>query len=236
MPRNPFLMVALGIGLLAALVLFLNWLFPGALAQNDAAPSLVHQVLLLTFLISSVALSGRTNLKEGIRYALVWAAIGFALVLGYSMRHEFQGLGTRMMSALIPSLAVQMEPGMVAVAKSRNGHFMARAQVTGPELDSATVVFLVDTGATNVALTPGDARRIGVDPQLLRFDQIINTANGTNKAASVRLPRITIGDVEVRNIRASVVAGGLDVSLLGHSFLDGLSGYEVKDDHLILRQ
>ncbi len=234
--RNPFFLVALGIGLLVGLVLLLNALFPGALAQNDAGPSLAHKIGLLALLISSVLVGGRVNLSEALRYGMIWVAIGIVLVLGYSMRYDFQALGERLFGALVPSAAREIEPGAVALTRSANGHFMARATVTAPDFGDATVTFLVDTGASRVSLTGADARRLGLDLSRLSFDQMISTANGTNRAASVRLPRIAIGSVSVVDVRALVVLEGLDVSLLGNSFLDGLSAVEISGDRLILRR
>ncbi|MCG8440596.1 MAG: TIGR02281 family clan AA aspartic protease [Caulobacterales bacterium] len=115
------------------------------------------------------------------------------------------------------------------VATSDDGHFWARADVNG-----APVRFLVDTGATVVALTAADAARAGFPPEELAFDTRVRTAAGHANAASVTLKRIAIGPIEQRDVRAMVVRDGLDDSLLGMSFLGRLSRIEATPEGLTL--
>ena len=118
----------------------------------------------------------------------------------------------------------------LAVRAARNGHFIVEATVNGHEIR-----FLVDTGATDVALRREDARRLGFDPDLLRYDREYRTANGVTRAASVTLREVGIGQISMRDVAASVSEGELQISLLGMSFLSRLEGYEVRGDRLILR-
>ena len=112
-----------------------------------------------------------------------------------------------------------------------DGHFYASSLVNGRR-----VRFLVDTGATSVALTADDAIRVGFDVNDLLFNQPISTANGTNFAANVRVERLQIGDIELQNVSAMVVKSGLDQSLLGMSYLGELTSIETRGNSLILRQ
>ncbi len=231
-PIVAFGIAAAGIG---TLVLVLSLLFPGALSAQGGNPHFVFTISLLTLLISSALLSRRTgDLKEGLRNGLIWVVILAALVMAYSLKDEFEGLGKRMAGALMPSMAVQEAGGAVSLRRSDNGHFMARAEVTGPDLDTATVIFLVDTGASRVALPQADARRLGIDTGRLNYAMPINTANGMAMAAPVRLTRIVIGDVVVTDVPALVTQEGLSSPLLGMSFLDRLGSYGVEGDRLIL--
>ena len=95
---------------------------------------------------------------------------------------------------------------------------------------------MIDTGASDVALTRADARRLGIDLERLSFDVPYSTANGTSFGARVRLDRVRIGEVVVENVAGSVVSGELDRSLLGMSFLRRLSGFEFRGNELVLRQ
>lgn len=106
----------------------------------------------------------------------------------------------------------------------RAGHFVIDAEV-----DGAPIRFLLDTGATLVALTPEDARAAGVDPQALSYSLTMSTANGTARAAPVRLRSLRLGQLEVEDVRAVVMERPMTVSLLGMSFLDRLSGYSIRD-------
>ncbi|MCI4643566.1 MAG: TIGR02281 family clan AA aspartic protease [Hyphomonadaceae bacterium] len=112
-----------------------------------------------------------------------------------------------------------------------DGHYWASANV-----DGAHVRFMVDTGASTVALTYNDAQRIGLSPDELDYRWTIRTAGGEVKGASVLLNSIQIGRVEVENVEAMILRDGLNQSLLGMSFLSELESYEFRRGKLILRQ
>lgn len=112
-----------------------------------------------------------------------------------------------------------------------DGHFYANAIV-----NDNTARFLVDTGASSVALTYFDAQRLGLAPDTLDYTIKVSTAGGETQAAYVRLNRIRIGNVEVQNVDALVLREDLKNSLLGMSFLGELYSYEFRRRHLILRQ
>lgn len=119
----------------------------------------------------------------------------------------------------------------VSIPKSKaDGQFWTDARV-----NSGHVRFLVDTGASSVALTPEDARKAGIRLNNLTYDVRISTAGGENKAAYVTLKSISIGSVTVRNVRAIVVPEGLSTSLLGMTFLGELQKVEASPSALILR-
>ena len=123
-----------------------------------------------------------------------------------------------------------VRPGPGAVAKAADGHFWAEADVSAGEPDlqahSHKVRFLVDTGATAVALTPQDAARLGLRPQDLHYGQDVTTAGGSARAANVTLAAISIDGARLENVQALVVSDGLDVSLLGMSYLGRLTRFE----------
>jgi clan AA aspartic protease (TIGR02281 family) len=116
------------------------------------------------------------------------------------------------------------------VRAGSSGHFLIDAWVNGEP-----VTFLVDTGASDIVLTLDDARRIGLEPRALAFTQRFATANGEVRGAPVVLREIRVGQFRVFDVSASVNEAALEVSLLGMSFLEQLSGYEVRGDRLILR-
>ncbi len=117
------------------------------------------------------------------------------------------------------------------IDKAADGHFWAVAQVNGRPLR-----VLVDTGASEVALTRADARRLGVEVAGLDYDKPVMTADGRMQAARVRLARVTVGDAEVRDVDALVVRRGLNTSLLGMSYLGRLSGFAADREGLTLRR
>ena len=96
--------------------------------------------------------------------------------------------------------------------------------------------FLIDTGATSIALSHRDALSIGFTEGELNYSLIINTANGQARAAPVRLDSVAIGTVERRGLRATVAEPGrLDQSLLGMNFISSLTAFEMRRDEVILR-
>lgn len=118
------------------------------------------------------------------------------------------------------------------VNKKNDGHYWARLLIN----NKATVNFMVDTGASVVALTYADAQRLGLKPETLEYKWRINTAGGDTMGASVMLDSLKINQVHVRNVEAMVLKTDLDQSLLGMSFLSQLYAYEFRGDRLILRQ
>jgi aspartyl protease family protein len=119
------------------------------------------------------------------------------------------------------------KPGSGAVAKAADGHFWADADVGNQK-----VRFLVDTGATAVALTPEDAERLGIKPADLKYAHNVTTAGGSARAAAVTLASISINGARIENVQALVVSDGLDVSLLGMSYLGRLTRFEATRDTL----
>ena len=110
------------------------------------------------------------------------------------------------------------------------GHYFVDAEINGEGVN-----FLVDTGASVVALTRQDAERLGMDLDELKYTGRAKTANGIARVAPVMLSEIEIGENVVENVQAAVIDAPMDVSLLGMSFLKRLEGFEIKDNELIMR-
>lgn len=120
----------------------------------------------------------------------------------------------------------------VTVDADRTGHYRTEARI-----DGVGVPVLVDTGATLVALTEADARRLGLFLADADFKYQTATANGVAKVAITTLREVQVGGIRVNDVKASVHRGdGLSVSLLGMSFLGRLSKMEAADRRLVLRQ
>jgi aspartyl protease family protein len=120
-------------------------------------------------------------------------------------------------------------PGAAYVAKARDGHYWAWAQ-----MDGHPVRVLVDTGASTVALTPEDARRIGVSMDNLVYDHPVTTAAGVTQAAAVTLKQVSVASATVTSVKALIVPKGLSISLLGMSYLGRLDRFEATRGGMIL--
>jgi aspartyl protease family protein len=106
------------------------------------------------------------------------------------------------------------------------GHFHTSGSINGK-----TVQFLVDTGATTIALGRADAERIGLDWKRGRPGQS-QTANGMVQVHGVNLASVRIGDVEIANVAAVVVPMDMPMVLLGNSFLDR---FNLRRDNDVMR-
>jgi aspartyl protease family protein len=106
------------------------------------------------------------------------------------------------------------------------GHFLAEGSING-----RATRFMVDTGATMVALSAAEADRLGVDYKRSPAGYV-NTANGSTLAYHVMLDSVRIGDVQVYNVDAVVVQAPLDRVLLGNTFL---SHFQMTRDNDVMR-
>jgi aspartyl protease family protein len=113
------------------------------------------------------------------------------------------------------------------IARAADGHFYLDAQVNG-----AQIHFLVDTGASMVALTAADAQRAGI--ALPSERAVAEGAGGTVEIIPVTIDRIAAGPLEARNIDGAV-ARDLPISLLGQSFLSRVGTVQISGDRMTLR-
>ena len=128
-------------------------------------------------------------------------------------------------------IAKQKSGSVVSIPKNpRDGQFWASGRV-----NSGHVRFLVDTGASTVALTMQDAQKAGIKTRDLKFNVPISTAGGRNYAAFVKLDSVAIGGITLRDVDAMVVEKGLSVSLLGMTYLGQLQKVEASPNALLLR-
>ena len=216
--------------LVGALVAYLAYRFPEAVAGEGERAGLIHSLLLLAFLGGSVVLHWRARPGSALRSAAAWIAIGAVLFVGYSLRHEFLGLKDRLAAELLPHQCL-VGDAAISFRANAQGHFVVEADVDGTALR-----FLVDTGASDVSLSPADAERLGFDLAGLDYTRRYRTANGMIRGAPVRLARVAIGPIVLDDVRASVNEAAMKHSLLGMSFLERLSGYEVARETLTLRR
>jgi aspartyl protease family protein len=102
----------------------------------------------------------------------------------------------------------------VTLQSDRRGHFQD-ARVDGRAVD-----FMVDTGASVIALRESSAAKLGIHPSRRDYTAKASTANGVVAAAPVMLNRVEVNGITVRDVRAFVMPDeGLSTNLLGMSFL-----------------
>jgi len=132
----------------------------------------------------------------------------------------------------LPRPARRTAPSSMTLTADPGGHFFVDATINGNRIH-----MMVDTGASTVALSRDDARRIGIALQPGDFKGKVSTANGIVPVAPVMLKEVAIGEVAVADVPAVVFPDNrLQVGLLGMSFLSRLSHFEVAGGRLVLQR
>jgi aspartyl protease family protein len=103
------------------------------------------------------------------------------------------------------------------------------------EVDGAPVRFVVDTGASDIVLSPQDAARAGLLPPSTKYSRPSETANGVGYGAPMDVRSLEVGPIRLANVRVFVNQAPMSASLLGMTFLDRLDSFEVRGDQLFLR-
>ncbi len=117
----------------------------------------------------------------------------------------------------------------VTLERSSDKHFYAQANVNGHQ-----VRFLVDTGASETALTEEDARKVGIAVDADQYELLGQGASGMVRGQYIELKDIQLGDIRARNAKAVVVQGAT-VSLLGQPFLESIDEIVIRKDEMVLR-
>jgi aspartyl protease family protein len=120
----------------------------------------------------------------------------------------------------------------LSIARDARGHFQTEGRIDGQRIG-----FMVDTGASVIALNEKSAARFGLRPSRGDYNATVATANGTIKAARTRLAMVDIGGLIVRDVDAMVLPDeALSENLLGLSFLSKLKRFEYANGKLVLEQ
>jgi aspartyl protease family protein len=187
--------------------------------------------LIAVALLASLVHRYRGRIGAGLRDALLWVLIFGALVTAYAYRDQLEPVRQRVLSELIPGRIETPSPGVAEVARRLDGHFTINAMADGAKLS-----FMFDTGASTVVIRGEDAQKLGLDPDHLRYDTVVSTANGVTRAAQATIATMTVGTISVRNVRATIARPGtLQENLLGQSFLEKLASYSVENNRLVMR-
>ena len=120
--------------------------------------------------------------------------------------------------------------GEVTLDRHQDGHFYADVEVDGETLN-----FLVDTGATAVALTAADAEALGLYWDNENLELVGRGVSGDVYGKLVMLDHMQIGGLSARNVPAAIIPSGLDRSLLGQAFLKQIDNVNISGDRMVLK-
>ena len=188
------------------------------------AGHLVYLSILGIAVVGWFIAENRYSLGRTIRVALAWGFIFLGVIAAY-------GLWDDIRDDVAPRQTVFQDEARVEVPRSFDGHYYLTLHLNGIPVD-----FVVDTGATDMVLTRGDAARIGLDPGALAYTGIAGTANGQVRTARVRLDEVSLGGIVDRNVSASVNEGTMDTSLLGMTYLQRFERLEISNGRLVLER
>lgn len=174
-------------------------------------------------LLAALLFATRLISRLSVALPIIAALAGAAAHVAYNEQPSIRDLR--------PTLDMPQLFAVTELKANPNGHYVAEAEING-----ATILVMVDTGATGVALSYEDAEKAGLRPRGLDFDVPVNTANGMVKAARVTLRRVEVDNVRVRDVDGLVLPeGAMQGSLLGMSFLGRLSSFKIENGVLYLR-
>ena len=155
--------------------------------------------------------AGQTS-PEGVKLI---SADSSAAVIEFQGKRQSLALGSGSRIGNFGAASGDKAGASVTLTADTQGHYQTLGQING-----GTVQFLVDTGATSIALPSADARRLGIN-YLNGEKGYTQTANGRALAYKIKLDTVKVGDITLHAVEAVVLEGdGLKIALLGMSFLN----------------
>lgn len=177
-------------------------------APNVRVDGLFKGAAVLTINGQQVMLRDGKTGPAGVR--LISATSRGALVEIDGKRHDMK------LHAAIGGQFKEAEVRQVVIRKNNADQYMVNGSINGQ-----SVQFLVDTGATAVAMNEMDARRLGLQYRIDGEEAQVVTASGVAKSWKVTLDSVKVGEISVSNVEAVVVQGGFPTQvLLGMTYLN----------------
>lgn len=125
---------------------------------------------------------------------------------------------------------VQPKAREYRIVKDNSGHFRSQGQINGQN-----VSFLVDTGATSIAINEAQAQRLGINYKSAQSGRV-QTAAGVIRGYAITLNQVNLGPLQVRNVPATVLEGNSgNEALMGMSFLKNLEVHQ-ESNLMLLKQ
>lgn len=191
--------------------------------MGDELARIAYLVLLAAAIGSFLIVEFRSKPGQMARQMLAWGLIFVGAVAAV-------GLWQDVRDRLAP-VQRAMPGGRIEVPVDASGHAQLTALVNG-----VPVRFVVDTGASQLALRQRDARRVGIDTDTLAYTGQARTANGLVGTAPVMLDSVELGEVRDETVPAVVIGAELDRSLMGMSYLRLFTRVTFEGDMLVLER
>lgn len=222
-----FVAIVVALGVLAWL---LHSAFSGALENQADVAWVFYLSALGALLASGFVASRRVSGRQALTNIAIWLVVVAVIAFAYLVKESPGNIFTQLKADLMPGYGVETASHEYTITADENGDFVVFGKVNG-----ATVRFTVDTGASDVVLSPGDAKRAGIDISALIFGGRFESANGTGHSAFVTLDTLSVGPIRFLQVPAAVTQRDMHGSLLGMAFLKRLKSFEFAGNKLILR-
>ncbi|SHJ20020.1 aspartyl protease family protein [Shimia gijangensis] len=189
---------------------------------GDDVGNLVYLIILGCAVLFWFVTNHRQSFGKSIQQGLAWFLIFVGVIAAYGMWGDIR-------STVVPTATVHSETGTIEVPRNPDGHYRLTVEVNG-----APIVFVVDTGASDIVLSKSDATKAGLDLETLAYIGRAQTANGQVRTAPVILDELRLGAYVDTRVGASVNGGDLDQSLLGMSYLQRYREITISAGKLLL--
>ncbi len=219
------LLAALGLGLWQ-----LADLLPGQQRTTEDYALMIRNLIMIVAGSSGLIFMRQAGIGRAARDILAWIGVGLILLLGYAYQDEIRLVNARLLATLVPGYAASSGENELVLTARSDGHFHVIATVNGTSVD-----FLADTGASDIVLSPNDARRVGINAHGLIFSRMYETANGPGRGAPVTLRSLEVGPIRLANLAASVNQADMTNSLLGMTFFRNIASFEVRGRSMFIR-
>jgi aspartyl protease family protein len=196
--------------------------------EQHETQNIVYSVVLLVFLL--MGLVGRKNLKiqTMLKYSVLWFLIIMVIISLYSYRDHFKDFTSRLSSELNPTKAVKKN-NQIVIREADDHHYYLTTTINNKK-----IIFMIDTGASDIVMSIDDAKKIGIDIAKINFNKRYQTANGIVLGGSTKIDKMIIADFEFNDVNISINQARMGKSLMGVSFLKRFKKYEFADHQLIL--
>jgi aspartyl protease family protein len=194
----------------------------------EEGSSLVWSVIVGVMLIGSL-IARRLPLGQVMKMVLAWVAIFCAIFVVFSFRAELFMVWQRVKSELAGTANQRMDGKELRLTRDDSGHFKVRSKVNGRPVD-----FMIDSGATYTSMSIEAARQAGIVVDTNAIPTFVETANGRAKVWRAEISQFDVGGIRTNNHFILVGEGLGDTNLLGMNFLDGLSGWKVQGQEMVL--
>lgn len=183
---------------------------------------LTYLVVLCAAVVFWFVTNHRQSFGKILQQAMAWVLIFLGVIVAIGMWGDIR-------DTVRPTQAVFSDEGRIEIPRSQDGHYRLTLTINGKP-----ILFVVDTGSSQVVLSKADAAKAGLDLENLVYYGRALTANGEVRTAPVTLNEVKIGTLTDRNVAAQVNGGELDQSLLGMSYLQRFEQITITGQKLIL--